>query len=243
MIEIFKQIIVSNQERIQSIELIERDLSIDFRANYVIVGPRRSGKTYFLYQLIQKTISQDTSNRILYINFEDERLLEVLSKDLVFILEAFEELYDEKPIIYFDEIQNVENWQTYCRRLADEGYQVYVTGSNAKMLSQEIASILGGRFLIKEIFPLSFREYLTFNGVEINKNLQYSSKAPLIKRHFNEYMKFGGFPELMKYTDKRDYLNNLFKKVFYGDILLRHDLKNKKALELLVKKNCRKCKR
>jgi len=160
----------------------------------------------------------------------------VTSKDFSLILEAYKELYDSKPIIYFDEIQNVDNWQIYCRRLVDEGYRVFVTGSNANMLSHEMASTLGGRFLIKEIFPLSFKEYLKFNGFLINPNIQYSSKIPIIKRHFNDYIKYGGFPELIKYTDKRDYLNNLFKKVFYGDILVRYNLKNKKALELLVKK-------
>ncbi|MFQ6677701.1 MAG: ATP-binding protein [Fidelibacterota bacterium] len=236
MIDIFKQLIVSNQERIQSVELIERDIPIDLNASYVIVGPRRAGKTYFLYQLIQKTFGNEQSQRVLYINFEDERLLEITSKDLVLILDAYKELFDNKPVIYFDEIQNVDNWQTYCRRLVDEGYQVYVTGSNTNMLSQEIAATLGGRFFIKEIFPLSFVEYLMFHGIVINSHSQYSSNAPLIKRYFNDYLKYGGFPELIKYTDKRDYLNNLFKKVFYGDILVRYNLKNKKALELLVKK-------
>lgn len=236
MIDIFKQIIIRNQERIQNVDLIERMVSYDPGANYVIVGPRRAGKTYFLYQLIQKHYFQDRFNRVLYMNFEDERLLEMTSNDLALIIDAYQELYDLKPVIFFDEIQNMISWEIFCRRLVDEGYQVYVTGSNAKMLSTEVASTLGGRFLIKEILPLSFLEYLKFQGLEINKHLQYSAKMPLIKRLFNDYLKYGGFPELMKYSDKRDYLNNLFKKVFYGDILIRYNLKNKQALALLVKK-------
>lgn len=236
MFDIIKKIIIRNQERIQGIELTERSLSIDLNANYVIVGPRRAGKTYFLYQIIQKIVKSGSIDQILYINFEDERLLELKPQDLSLILEAYEELYDETPKIFFDEIQNIDQWQTFCRRLADEGYQIYITGSNAKMLSQEMASSLGGRFLIKEIFPLSFKEYLNFNDLDVDAKIRYSKKLPILKRHFNEYLLYGGFPELMKYSDKRDYLNNLFKKVFYGDIIIRYNLKNKKALELLVKK-------
>ncbi len=230
-----KRIIIENQEFLNNVEVIERNYTLEPNANYVIVGPRRVGKTYFLYKHIKETVAFDC-DKILYINFEDERLLELKADKLDLLLECYKELFDQKPILFFDEIQNVDGWEKFARRLADKAYRIYITGSNAKMLSKEIATVLGGRFLIKEIHPLSFSEYLTFHNVKLEKNYEYTSQLIEVKKHFVQYLKFGGFPELIKFQHPKEYLNSLYKKVFYGDILMRYSIDNDFVLRLLVKK-------
>ncbi|MDD3685511.1 MAG: ATP-binding protein, partial [Bacteroidales bacterium] len=137
---------------------------------------------------------------------------------------------------YFDEIQNIFGWEKFCRRLADFGYEISITGSNASMLSREIATTLGGRFIVKEIQSLSFAEFLSFNGVKLVPNFEYSKQKSEVVRLMDEYMHYGGLPECIKYNDKRNYLSNIFQKVFFGDIIARYKLKNEFALRLLIKK-------
>jgi predicted AAA+ superfamily ATPase len=108
----------------------------------------------------------------LYINFEDERLAAMKATDLNLFLECYKELYDARPVIFLDKIQNISGWEKFARRLADTKYRVFITGSNAKMLSREIYTTLGGRFIAKEISPFSFREYLSFNNMVLGQNWQ-----------------------------------------------------------------------
>ncbi|MEX2369842.1 MAG: AAA family ATPase [Bacteroidales bacterium] len=137
-------------------------------------GIRRCGKSFSQYQQIQRLIKSQHPAPFVYIDFEDERLIEFKSAHFDLILECAMELYAGQPILFFDEIQNIEQWEKYARRLADHGYQVYITGSNAKMLSKEIGTTLGGRYFIKEIYPLAFYEYLNFRGVQVEKNFAFS---------------------------------------------------------------------
>lgn len=233
---ILKQIILKNQARIQEVKVYKREYTFEKQANYVIVGSRRAGKTYLLFQIIQDIIKQGSIEEILYINFEDERLIELNHKELNQILESYSELYEHKPKLFFDEIQNVEHWEKFVRRLADEGYKIHITGSNSQMLSTQIASTLGGRFIVKEVLPLSFKEFLQFNDFVLEKNYEFSSQLVQVKKHFAAYFKYGGFPEILKFEDKRTYLSNLFQKLLYGDIIARYQVKNDKALLLLAKK-------
>lgn len=233
---IIKNIIVKNQERLISLTINKRKFDIEKQANYVITGPRRAGKTYLLYQIIQSLYNERTIYKVLYINFEDERLIELDYHHLNSIIESYQELYTNQPHLFFDEIQNIPNWEKFARRLADEGYKIFITGSNSNMLSRQIASTLGGRFIIKEILPLSFKEYLQFNKVTLKPNFEYSNQLVSVKKYFNNYFKYGGFPEVIKFEDKRMYLSNLFQKLFYGDIIARYSVKNEKALQLVVKK-------
>ena len=233
---VIKSIILKNQERLQELAVVGREYHLEKNANYVIIGPRRAGKTYLLYQLIQKHYAGKKIEKVLYINFEDERLIDLESKNLNIILESYAELFDQKPDLFFDEIQNIDNWEKFARRLADEGYKIFITGSNSKMLSKEIASTLGGRFIIKEIYPLSFKEYLKFNELTLKKNYEFSNQLVKVKSHFEDYFRYGGFPEVIKFEDKRMYLSNLFQKLFYGDIIARYSVKNEKGLLLITKK-------
>jgi len=168
--DLFKSIIIANQERLVKLTVIKRKFEIEKNANYVITGPRRAGKTYLLYQVIQDNYDAETIKKVLYINFEDERLIGLDYKKLNLIIESYQELYSEQPHLFFDEIQNIQNWEKFVRRLADQGYKIFITGSNSTMLSKQIASTLGGRFIIKEILPLSFKEYLVFNAISLKSN-------------------------------------------------------------------------
>jgi uncharacterized protein len=237
MKDVIKKIILENQQRIRDIEVIKRNYYPESNANYIFTGQRRAGKTFFLYSIMQDAITQGASaEHMLYINFEDERLIELDVHSLDSILESYKELFRYTPILFFDEIQNITGWQKFARRLADSGLRTYITGSNAEMLSSEMASTLGGRFQVMEIETLAFPEYLLFNGIQIPANLEFSPERFEIQRLFGNYFSFGGFPELLKFTDKKEYLSNLFQKVFLGDIITRHQLRNPFALKLLIKK-------
>jgi predicted AAA+ superfamily ATPase len=151
-------------------------------------------------------------------------------------MDAYFELFASDPIIFLDEIQNVPHWQKFVRRLADDGRRIYVTGSNAEMLSHEIATTLGGRFINKEILPLSFSEYLKFRNISVTHQSKYSSARYEIIKEYGVYLNFGGFPELLQMTDKREFLSSVYQKLFYGDLIARYKVANVPILKLMVKK-------
>lgn len=235
MKDLLKEIIIANRDRILGLNIYKRDFELDAKANHVLIGSRRAGKSYALYHHIQKHFKRN-KNGFLFINFEDDRLIELKVDDFQLILEAYKELFNAKPVLFLDEIQNVEHWEKFARRLVDTDHQVFITGSNAQMLSKEIASTLGGRFLIHEVRPLNFKEYLVFNDFKLTNESFLSDDKIKIKSLFNDYFQNGGFPELFKYQDKRAYLSNLYKKLLYGDIMVRHHINNEKAMQLLLKK-------
>ena len=210
------------------------------RVNYVLVGLRRAGKSYLLYQDIQTKIHEKeiTAEHILYINFEDERLLGMQTEELDNLLEAYRELYpDKQPLIYLDEIQNVVGWEKFARRLADSKYRVMITGSNARMLSREIVSSLGGRYIPREVFPFSFREYLQYHQIDVAQNWEYHPDArATIVRSFDTYFSNGGIAESFDMIDKREYLNSLYQKILIGDIVERNNIRNSRIFRLLAKK-------
>lgn len=234
---IIKQVILSQQELISKIELTPRHYQLEAKANYVLVGMRRSGKTYLLYQHIQELLSKGLSiDEVLFINFEDERINDINKDELHLILDSYKELFDLEPVIFLDEIQNVEGWEHFARRLADEKRQVMITGSNAYMLSREIASTLGGRYITKEIFPFDFHEYLSYNRINLDKNWFLRSLRSDVIRLFDSYFYYGGIAETFNLIDKRSWLTSLYQKVLYSDIVVRNRLRNEQGLSLLVKK-------
>lgn len=235
--KIIKSIIARQQELVCNVDFIERPLTIEPTVNYVLVGLRRAGKTYMLYQTIRHLLNEGhKKEEILFVNFEDERINDIRKDELQDILDAYGELYDTKPIVFLDEIQNIEGWEHFARRLADEKYKVFVTGSNAHMLSREIASTLGGRYQIREIFPFSFMEYLSWHGVMIDKTWEYGSTRQTVRRLFEEYFFYGGISEVFPLKDKRSWLTTLYQKVLYSDVVMRNRIRNDRVLNLLVKK-------
>ena len=235
---ILKKIIIEYQNIASEISLKKRVFSFSTKGNDVLVGLRRSGKSYMMFQKIQELIDEGhKKEEILYINFEDDRLLGFDTQDFELLKQSYEELYPYEPIFFLDEIQNIPHWEKFARRLVDQKYKVYITGSNAKMLSSEIATTLGGRFFIHNIYPYSFTEYLNASGIKIPDNIDYQNNSEII-RAFTQYFTFGGLPELhdVPAIEKRLWLSSLYNKIFFGDLLSRYSIRNDLALKVLVKK-------
>ena len=236
--EILKQVIADNQLEIPNYKIIKRNFIYEDFGNYVFVGIRRAGKSFLLYQRIQELLAQGIKwDELLYINFEDERLSGITTEDLNLLLEVHLEMYGKKPILFLDEIQNISGWEKFARRLADAKYRVYITGSNAKMLSADIQTTLGGRYIAVDVYPYNFKEFLTANNIDFTSNVLLSTtrKAEVL-RQFNNYFYFGGFPEGAMLSSKRDYLTSIYQKIYLGDIALRHSIENTFALKILFKK-------
>jgi len=232
-----KQIILRQQELISQIQLIERDFPFEPATNYVLVGIRRAGKSFLLYQYIKQLIKEGHSiEEFLFINFEDERINEIKKEELNIIIECYRELYAHKPIIFLDEIQNVEGWEHFARRLADEKYHVLITGSNAKMLSREIASTLGGRYMLKEVYPFRFDEFLKFKNFDIPNNIDFSPRKSDVVRLMNEYLHNGGLSECFNMIDKRGWHQSLYDKILLSDIIIRNNIRNERSIRMLVRK-------
>lgn len=235
--ELFRAIISENQEFIGSIPLVERPLHLEESGNYVFVGVRQAGKSYLLYQRVKELLGCGINLQdIVYVNFDDERLLGMTTDDFDLILQAYYSMHGGQPIFFFDEIQNVDGWANFARRLANQKYRVYVTGSNAKMLSRDIETVLGGRYLSVYVFTYSFEEYLKAIGISVSGGSQYGRKANELQRHFRTYFEWGGFPELVNFREKRVWLNSLYNRIFFNDLVVRHKVKNEDSLRMCIRR-------
>ncbi|WP_434581529.1 ATP-binding protein [Sulfurimonas sp. NW15] len=219
-----------------------RDLELPLNTQKIItlIGVRRCGKTSILYHKINKLAQTIDKTKILFLNFEDERLdLRVDELDLV--LQSFMELYPEHNLkecyFFFDEIQNINGWEKFVRRVYDTvSKNIFITSSNSKLLSSEIATSLRGRTLVFEVFPLSFSEYLSFKNVEVDL---YSSKSlAYIKNAQENFLKDGGFPETLfldaPYATQT--LQEYFNVLLYKDLAQRYSITNTVALKFFLKR-------
>lgn len=235
--ELFRAIISENQEFIGSIPLVERPLHLEESGNYVFVGVRQAGKSYLLYQRVKELLGCGINlHDIVYVNFDDERLLGMTTDDFDLILQAYYSMHGGQPIFFFDEIQNVDGWANFARRLANQKHRVYVTGSNAKMLSRDIETVLGGRYLSVYVFTYSFEEYLKAIGISVSGGSKYGRKANELQRHFRTYFEWGGFPELVNFREKRVWLNSLYNRIFFNDLVVRHKVKNEDSLRMCIRR-------
>lgn len=236
--ETIKEILLENRKEIESQQVVHRNIEMEDFANYVLIGVRRAGKSFMLYQQIQDNLKKSiTWDSMLYINFEDERLIGMTAQELNLILEVHGMMSAQRPILFLDEIQNIEGWDKFARRLADNKYRVYITGSNAKMLSSDVATTLGGRYITKHILPYSFSEYLSANNIPYDDmNIATTSGRADVQRYFAEYFRFGGFPEGAQLASKRDYLNSVYQKIYIGDIATRNKIDNLFSLRILFRK-------
>ena len=233
--EIIKKVIFDQHQVIKDSVIVERDIVLEKNANYVLVGLRRAGKTTLLYKRVQDLIAEGVEwNQIVYINFDDERLLGFNVNDFEDILLVAEELSNKKHYFYFDEIQNVDEWEKFAIRISNQGFKVDITGSNAKMLSKEVEAKLGGRYISREILPYSFKEYLRASTV--NKDGYSTKEMALINSLLNEYFVNGGFPEALVYKNKREYVSSIYQKVLYNDIIVHNDVRNENGMKLMIKK-------
>lgn len=237
----FKKIITDFQEqRIQG--KVPRDVEIPVDTGKIIslIGVRRSGKTSILLNIINMLREKIDPTRIVYINFEDDRLFPIELQNMTELVDAYYELYpgnrDKKVYFFLDEIQNVAYWEKFIRRIYDTLHvEIFITGSSSKLLSAEIASALRGRTLTYEIFPFSFSEYLRFRGIEVNMNS--SRSISFIKNAFDEYIVNGGFAETIDaYPDIRmRILQDYSDLIIYKDIIERYGIKNHSLMKHLIK--------
>ena len=194
----------------------------------ILTGIRRCGKSTLLKQMMQN------KSAWCYVNFEDERLLSFKAQDFEMLNEVLIEIYGPQKTYFFDEIQNVERFETFVRRLQDEGKKVVITGSNASMLSKEFGTRLTGRYKSFEVYPFSFREFLSFKKAGIGKDDFYiaEKKVGLIKL-FEEYLLSGGLPEYLKNKDK-EYVRTVYENIMYRDVITRYSIKREKLIKELA---------
>lgn len=236
--DILKEIIFDQHEIIRKFKIVEREYSFDIKADYVLVGLRRAGKSTMLYKIVQDLVATGVDwNQIIYINFEDERLSDFKTSDFNDIIAVQSELSDKEGWFFLDELQNIDGWERFARRMADAKHHVFITGSNAKMLSSEIEKKLGGRYLTQYITPYNFREFLTAHNVDFSSASISSTRGKgIIRRLFSDYFYYGGFPESIGLTDKRGYVASIYQKVLLGDIAGRHGIRNISGLRIMMKK-------
>ena len=193
----------------------------------VVIGVRRSGKSTLCYQALQSK-----GLKFAYANFDDERLAGLEASQLNDVLEILFKVYGDFKYLFLDEIQNVEGWHLFVNRMLRNKMHVIITGSNAKLLSGELATHLSGRNKEISLYPFSFREYCGMKGVDKDKK---TTKAEAFRRAaFDEYMKQGGFPELMTINDNKSYVKNLVDNILKRDIEQRYHIAYKAAFERLA---------
>ena len=232
MKEILKQVIFDQREKIAINPLLKRKIEqyiLEVQEIIVISGIRRCGKSVLLNQIKDKNTEKDY-----YLNFDDERLINFTTNDFQQLTEVFLELFGEQNTYYFDEIQNIIGWERFIRRLYDSGKKIYITGSNATMLSKELGTHLTGRYVQIELYPFSFKEFLEYCKFDINQETIYSTKGKVaLKKKFDEYMKIGGFPLNIK-QDNPIFIKTLYQNILYRDIMVRNRLVNEKEIGELI---------
>jgi uncharacterized protein len=221
--------ILLEHNKIVNKEIIKRNIysklenNIDNSFVIIISGIRRCGKSTLLKEL--------KTDDYYYVNFDDDRFVNFSLEDFSKLKNILIELFGKHTNYIFDEIQNIVGWERFIRRLNDEGNKIFITGSNASMLSKELGTHLTGRHIMLKLFPFSFKEYLTFRKIDIKElNKLTNDEESLIKKYFNEYVQEGGFPEYLL-TKNEDYLKTLFENILYRDIIVRHKLKSEKIIK------------
>lgn len=234
MKDLLKQIILEQQEILhaQNKRYVQRYIADEWLQTseiLIISGIRRCGKSVLMQQIRDRLVEKD-----FFFNFDDERLANFKLDDFQKLQECFVELFGEQHTYYFDEIQNIEGWERFVRRLYNAGNKIVITGSNARMLSRELGTHLTGRYIQVEIYPFSFQEYLAMNEIPVNAKTLYTTtgRATMVKS-FVKYMECGGFPKFLQ-DGSVSYLTSLYESIIYRDILTRNGLTNEKEMQELM---------
>ncbi len=209
--EILRAVIEENIKNFAFNAIVKRDRSINLKSKFVsvITGVRRCGKSTLLRQLLKN------EKNMIFLNFEDTRLEGFELGDFNKVEQI---AVSEKINCYvFDEIQNIVGWEKYVRSAYDKGFRIFITGSNASMLSRELGTKLTGRYLQTELFPFSFTEYLQY------------TKAKIGRDSFFKFMSDGGFPEFLASADT-EYLRTLFRDIIIRDIAVRRNIRNEHVI-------------
>ena len=208
-----------------------------------VIGMRRAGKTMYLHQRRRSFAASEGPVIVPYLNFEDERLIGLSSNHLGVVVDEYRRLtadiaQDLRPVWFLDEIQNVNGWERFVRRLLDAGDRVYVSGSSAAMLSREIATSLRGRAWEVPIYPFGFREYLNHHGIVSSQTTPIAPRnRAKVERAFLDYLTTGGFPEAqaLDVATRRQLLSDYVDVAMLRDVVERHDISNVSGLRWLVR--------
>ncbi len=221
-------------------ETKERNIEISLEKNFIndIVGPRRSGKTYLMYLTIKKILKKTDKKATIYINFENRKLFPLRETYFNNIIEFIyaEKLIEKYKIVYLflDEVQRIDKWEQYVRSIYDEfkdKIKIFVSGSSANLLSKEYSKLLTGRHLTTHVTPLSFKEFLNFNGIKItSKNITEQDES-IIKKQLKGYIKSGGFPDVVIGKEKDEIISQLFTDIVTRDVLSRIDVRKEDIVE------------
>ncbi len=225
-------------------DVIPRDISVDINSASIIAlaGVRRAGKTYEMFSIMKTLMGHGVPrSRIFYVNFEDERLRGIEADELQALLDVYYELsgagQSDEAYLFLDEVQNVEGWESWVRRLHDEGMRIFVTGSSSKLLSREIATALAGRHITYLVFPFSFREFLRavrFDADPISLYSRWGEVMGLV----NAYLTYGGFPEVVLTRDestKLRLLSSYYDSIVFRDIVERYSVRDTGTLSTLLR--------
>jgi predicted AAA+ superfamily ATPase len=225
-------------------ELIERELEVNGPKKIrSIIGPRRAGKTSYMFKKIEELLHSGVNKEnILYLNFEDPRLIDINFKEIREIIKIHWQLYPSstkgKCYVFIDEPQTIDNWEIAIRALHDEGFELYLTGSSSKLLSKEISTSLRGRTFSYMLLPFSFREFLKIKNAEFDISRLSSKERSVLKSFLDEYLEFGGFPEVImeeNTENKIKILNEYFNMIVYRDVVERYHIKNIRLIKWLIK--------
>ena len=222
-------------------KMVERDFDISYLKSdkvLTITGPRRAGKTYLCFQMINEL--EVPRQNILYLNFEDERLHPINGDELTKLLDVYREMYEPEEgriFLFLDEIHVIPGWERWVRRVTEgeKGVKLVITGSSSELMPTEFSTELRGRAINKTVFPFSFSEFLKAKKVDHGtETALYGRERPLIKKEFNEYVSLGGFPEIVsedEETLKKEILQGYYSTIFQRDIVERYGINNVQAMK------------
>jgi uncharacterized protein len=229
--DVLKQILFEQQEFVHQ-DCIERTIAKEYiqcSEILIVSGIRRCGKSTLLQQIRNTQTEKDY-----FINFDDERLLHFTVDDFQKLHEVFIELFGVQRTFYFDEIQNIYGWERFVRRLYDSGNKIFITGSNAFLLSKELGTHLTGRYLQIELYPFSFQEFLRYRNENISEKDVFTTEGRArISAAFSKYITMGGFPQYIQ-NQQSEYLKTLYQNILYKDVMVRNNITNERQITELT---------